>query len=394
VKGKGMDILDLGQVGGPEYAYPLVSTISPVDEIRAVHVLEHFSHKESLDVIKDWVSKLKPGGWLKIAVPDFRKCIEPYIRGQKTNMADYIMGGQANEYDFHKSLYDNQSLTMLMKHAGLIDLQLWKSEVEDEAALPISLNIMGQKPVGGVPEQTKQQPKVKAVMSMPRLAFTDNMFCAMQSLMPLKIPLSRGVGVFWGQMLTRQMEKHLDDGTEFILTLDYDTWFTAEHVQKLIQLMVEHPEADAIAAVQQRRESDYSLLAVDGPPEQTETLVPYSAFQEPLLEVGTIHFGLTLFRVSMLKKLKKPWFLPVPGPDNSWNEGRQDEDIYFWNQLKAQGFRAFQANGVIVGHLQMMCSFPDRFPTGPGQEQKTMHMYIGDLQKQGPPIHCVPSVNY
>jgi hypothetical protein len=363
-----------------------------LDEIVASHVLEHFDHSETLNIVSHWISKLKPGGWLKIAVPDFEKCIEPYIRGQKTNMADYIMGGQKNKYDYHKSLFDNKSLTAIMQYAGLIDLKLWKSDANDCAALPISLNIMGQKPICGIKEPG---PKIRAIMSMPRLAFTDNMFCAMQALLDgHRIPLERGVGVFWDQCLTRMMESHLNDGTEFILTIDYDTWFTGGHITKLVQLMIDHPAIDALVPVQIRREDDSMLIAVDGPAEQKEVVVSYKTFQKPLMEIGTGHFGLSLFRVSMLRQLAKPWFVGVPGPDNSWNEGRQDPDIYFWNQLRRQGFKACQANEVKVGHLQMMCTFPERFPTGAGQGMGAIHVYMNDLQKNGPPLHCVPDVEH
>ena len=376
--------------------YPLDIPDDSADEIRASHILEHFGQgRKAFDVLTNWVSKLKPGCWIKIAVPDFRKCIEPYNRKQKTNMADYIMGGQVDEWDYHKSIYDKEALTTMMSAAGLVDLQLWKSGISDCASLPISLNIMGQKPVGGI---KKAGPKIRAVMSMPRLAFTDNMFCAMQVLLrELQIPLSRSVGVWWDQCLTRQMENHLDDGTEYILTLDYDTWFTKEHVVKLIRLMQDNPDVDALIPVQQRREEDSMLLAVDGTEEQSnqaEIRVPFSEFQKPLMKAGTGHFGLTLFRVSALNKLEKPWFLPVPGPDLSWNVGRLDPDIYFWNQFNRQGFKACQANEVFVGHLQMMCTWPDRFPTEPGQQQRSIHQYMGHLQKHGPPIHCVPNVDY
>jgi predicted SAM-dependent methyltransferase len=364
-----------------------------VDEIRASHILEHFGHRDTLNVLKNWVDKLKPGCWIKISVPDFRKCIEPYNRGEKSYLLGYVMGGQADSNDYHRAIFDFESLAELMKAAGLIDLQDWQSEAKDCASMPISLNMKGQKPLNNKKKINKKV-KISAVMSMPRLCFSDNMFSAMRALLPLGIELERGTGVFWGQILTRMMERHLDDGSEYIITLDYDTWFQKEHVVKLCQLMVEHPEADAILPVQMHRESHYPLIGVDGPSGQRETYVPFDEFKKTLMPVGTGHFGLTIFRVSALKQLQRPWFLPIPGPDNSWNEGRQDEDIYFWNQFKKQGFKAFQANQVFIGHLQLLCTFPDSWPTVEGQEWKPINMFMNELEKDGPPIHCVPDVSY
>ena len=46
--------------------FPLPDKDGTVDEIRASHVLEHFSHREVTAVVADWVRALKPGGVLKI----------------------------------------------------------------------------------------------------------------------------------------------------------------------------------------------------------------------------------------------------------------------------------------------------------------------------------------
>ena len=56
--------------------YPLAYEDNSVDEIYASHILEHFGLNEILKVLQNWVSKLKPGGLMKIAVPDFQKITE------------------------------------------------------------------------------------------------------------------------------------------------------------------------------------------------------------------------------------------------------------------------------------------------------------------------------
>jgi len=42
-----------------------------IDEIRAYALLEHASQIRTLDILKLWHRKLKPGGLLNISVPDF-----------------------------------------------------------------------------------------------------------------------------------------------------------------------------------------------------------------------------------------------------------------------------------------------------------------------------------
>ena len=42
------------------------------DEVRASHVLEHIPQLQTLSTLKDWHMVLKPGGTLRVIVPDFQ----------------------------------------------------------------------------------------------------------------------------------------------------------------------------------------------------------------------------------------------------------------------------------------------------------------------------------
>ena len=363
-----------------------------IDEMRASHILEHFASGEAYQVVKHWVSKLKPGGLIKIAVPDCRKIFEGYLNrsaGQEFPTSGYLMGGQTDKDDFHKSIYDEPALRQLMKAAGLMDVESWTDDIQDCAALPISLNLQGIK---GTAESTKQVKfdcsKIKAVMSMPRIAFTDKMFSAMRALLPYGIELSRGCGVFWGQVLTRTMQKALFQDAEYILTLDYDTWFRREHVMALVKLMLEFPEADAIIPVQIMREQDTPLVGVRDNDGRVVKELSAKQMSGDLTQIASGHFGLSIFKRSVFDKLKKPWFWAQPDPKGEWGEGRQDDDIYFWNNFAEAGLKAFMANKVTIGHLQMMCTF-----AGTKENKwKPIHCYMNDIEEGKIPKHCIPEI--
>lgn len=120
---------------------------SEVDEIRASHVLEHFGHLESVDVLANWISALKVGGILKIAVPDFDDLMRRRALGnQPYDYEAIIMGGQVDEYDYHKSIWNLDKLRYLMTELGLVDIQTWQSETNDCASYPFSLNLQGRIP--------------------------------------------------------------------------------------------------------------------------------------------------------------------------------------------------------------------------------------------------------
>jgi hypothetical protein len=368
--------------------YPLSGyDTGSVDAIRASHILEHFSYHQILDVLTEWVRVLKVGGLIQIAVPDFRKIVQQYLNKEPTNVSGYLMGGHIDENDYHKALFDEAVLRKLMEDVGLANIQPWVSTVQDAAALPISLNLQGIKS-GEQPPTMKRicdgVTGVAAVMSGPRVGFTDNGLCAMRALAPLKIPFAKSSGVFWGACLTRLIEDVLKQDYNFILTIDYDTWFTTDMVVRMAQLMRDHPEIDALIPLQIGREQESPLVGLRGPDGQPITEVSAEHFQKPLTEIYSGHFGLTMIAADVFDKLQKPWFQANPGPDGSWREGRIDEDIHFWNNFNAVGCRAFSANEIFLGHMQLMCTFP-----GPPSENfKPIHMYMGDLELNGPPEHC------
>lgn len=362
--------------------YPLDYEDDSIDEIRASHILEHFPHRQVLEVLRHWVSKLKQGGVLKIAVPDFKVIVDAYSGGKKINVVGYIMGGQIDENDYHKCLFDRSSLTQLMQAAGLGRITDWKTEIADCASLAISLNLQGIK----MEQQVERPVKVAAVMSMPRLAHTENVFQASRVFFPMQIPLTKGTGVFWGQVLTRQMEACMDN--DYIITLDYDTWFTENHVIRLLQLMQENPEIDALIPVQLSREQDTPLVGIRDAEGKVVTHVSNEDLSKPLIQIASGHFGLSVFRVTSLKRLKKPWFVPIPDPNGSWNEGRQDEDIYFWNNMAACGMKVCMANEVKLGHIQMVATFPGT----PENNWQPIHVYMNDVENGNVPEHCIPKV--
>jgi len=123
-------------------AFPLAFDDKTFDEVRASHILEHFPKKEVQDVVKEWCRVLKTGGVLKIAVPDLDWIMEnrdhPYFEG-------YLLGGQTDENDFHKSIFNESYLTHLMSAAGLSDIKPWAGKQGECSSLPVSLNLQGLK---------------------------------------------------------------------------------------------------------------------------------------------------------------------------------------------------------------------------------------------------------
>lgn len=228
---------------------------------------------------------------------------------------------------------------------------------------------------------------VAAVMSVPRLTHTNNAASMFAVIKQLGIPCLPGQGVFWHHVLTRQIEDRIRDGAEVLIAVDFDSWFLPGHVMRLIELLVNTPQADAVCAVQCRREHELPIMAVHdegGLPVQS---MPRRWFEAPLTPIHIGHFGLTAFRATCFARLERPWFRDEPDPNGSYRDGRKDADVAFWGNFERSGCKLFMANEVNIGHLQEVCTFSGT----PAENWTPKHVYLRDLNAGQIPLHCDPA---
>ena len=217
--------------------------------------------------------------------------------------------------------------------------------------------------------------KVAAVMSTPRLGFTDNFFCVSSALAPHGIAPIKVTGAFWGQCLQRAMETVVDTH-DVVLTIDYDTVFTSKTVEALLTLLL-YSGYDAIAPLQTKREANAVMFALPGVKPEDKTTVEAEFFDKPVQPVETAHFGLTFIRTEALKRTKKPWFIATPNETGEWTGGHIDEDIYFWKEFAKAGNKLGLATQISVGHAELMITWPSRTVDGGKVQQHTTDFWNG-----------------
>lgn len=356
-------------------AFPLAFPDNSAETIRASHVLEHFGWAEVDKVLEDWVRVLKPGGEIYISVPDFAKAVMMGQDGTDPKWPYYIMGGQTDENDFHKVIFTDADLRARMERVGLATIEPWHSSNTDTAAHPVSLNLKGRKPTVAAIDLREVWAKTRPVFNMPRLGFADNFFTAARVFIPRGILFDKHTGVYWQECQERVMLDALIEGFEYIVTLDYDTVFDGETFDDLCRLMVEHPEADAIATLQMKRENDTPFVwDVD------RDNLPIFDFHltGDLTRIKHAHFGLTMFRASALKDIPHPWFHSQPNIHGNWGDGRMDADIFFWEKFAAFDKKLFLAHKLSIGHAQLVFTWPKR---GGGVH----HQFTSDYFQNGKP---------
>lgn len=223
---------------------------------------------------------------------------------------------------------------------------------------------------------------VVAVMSMPRLCFSDNMDCCANAFAQLGIDRRRTSCVFWGMGLSLLMEQALKDGFKYILTVDYDTVFTARNVYDLYRLMEDEQDIGAAVPVEIKRDSDAALMMPFEHPGTGRMTMSLARLMDRTIRLKAGHFGLTLIRAAALAKCLKPWFVAKPNADGEWGQGKTDEDIWFWKQWYRSSLTVHQANRVVVGHIQ-------RVITWPNCKMGAVHQYLPDYNDNGPPAELL-----
>jgi predicted SAM-dependent methyltransferase len=133
-----------------------------VDVIYACHVLEHFSRWDYENVLRRWYDLLKPGGILRVAVPNFQSVCEFYIKTKDlSKVMGILYGGQDYDENYHYVTFDFNTMSTSLQKIGFTKVKEydWKqtehSHVDDfsKAYIPhmdstgilMSLNIEAQK---------------------------------------------------------------------------------------------------------------------------------------------------------------------------------------------------------------------------------------------------------
>jgi predicted SAM-dependent methyltransferase len=109
---------------------------SSVELIYACHVLEHFGRHEIDQVLKEWFRVLRKGGRLRVAVPDFEAVAHRYHQtGDLSELIGLVSGGQRNEYDFHKIVFDEKLLRERLLKAGFASVSRYDWRGTEHAGL-------------------------------------------------------------------------------------------------------------------------------------------------------------------------------------------------------------------------------------------------------------------
>jgi predicted SAM-dependent methyltransferase len=98
-----------------------------VDLVYASHVLEYFDRQEARAVILEWSRVIKPGGIIRLAVPNFEAMAKLYVEQgiplHKILGPLYGRMPMGDQTIYHRTVYDYESLWQLLMNAGFEDVR-------------------------------------------------------------------------------------------------------------------------------------------------------------------------------------------------------------------------------------------------------------------------------
>jgi predicted SAM-dependent methyltransferase len=112
-----------------------------VDLIYCCHAFEYFDRVEGLEVLGEWYRVLKPGGILRLAVPDFEALVKVYLQyGDLSLIHGPLYGRMAihtptgEKVIYHKTVYDFSSLKEILEKAGFRNVRRydWRKTIHKD----------------------------------------------------------------------------------------------------------------------------------------------------------------------------------------------------------------------------------------------------------------------
>jgi predicted SAM-dependent methyltransferase len=109
-----------------------------VDLVYASHCLEHFSYAKVPAVLAEWRRVLKPGGILRLGVPDFDRLLSIYEDSGRDMHAIHpiLMGNQSYALNYHMTTFNKKSLTKFLVDAGFGEVRDWRRGEDELTSLP------------------------------------------------------------------------------------------------------------------------------------------------------------------------------------------------------------------------------------------------------------------
>lgn len=131
--------VDVRKLSNVDYVTPADKLSMFADEsvtlIYSCHMLEHLQRNMVDNVLKEWYRVLKAGGILRLAVPDFEKITQVYLKTKNLkSLLGLLIGRQDYPENIHYGVYDFDYLSEILREVGFkyIYRYDWRNTIHKE----------------------------------------------------------------------------------------------------------------------------------------------------------------------------------------------------------------------------------------------------------------------
>lgn len=116
-----------------------------IDYLFSSHVIEHFSHRETDDIAKEWIRVIKVGGVVELRCPDLRARALLFFFNPSLENIHNIYGEQDYSANFHKCGFSYSRIKELFSKFGIKKIHRIYDGAYGIPLIPCDLHIKGVK---------------------------------------------------------------------------------------------------------------------------------------------------------------------------------------------------------------------------------------------------------
>lgn len=135
---------------------------------------------------------------------------------------------------------------------------------------------------------------------------------------------------------------------KYILTVEEDNLPPADGLLKLYESMDRY---DAVGGLYFTKGEAGQPMIYGNPKEMPKNFIPQLPIPDTVQECNGLGMGFTLFKISMFKKLPRPWFRTIQEFEPGKGARSYTQDLWFFEHAGREGYRFASDNRVKVGHI-------------------------------------------